>query len=61
VRGRKRSLTVAARSAQAGSWSVSSLCRLLADSGDQQTLTPAELKKKYGWKNDPERVRLLGK
>jgi hypothetical protein len=27
--------------------------------GGQETLTPAEFEKKYGWKNDPERARLL--
>ena len=25
----------------------------------QETLTPEEFAKKYGWKNDPERVRLV--
>ncbi len=29
--------------------------------GVQHTLTLAEFAKKYGWKNDPERVRLIGK
>jgi len=28
------------------------------DSGEQLTLTPAEFAEKYGWKNDPEKVRL---
>jgi hypothetical protein len=27
----------------------------------QATLPPAAVAKKYGWKNDPERVRLAGK
>ncbi len=29
--------------------------------GVQHTLTPAEFATKYGWKNDPEKVRLVGK
>ncbi len=28
------------------------------DDGVQHTLTPADFAAKYGWKNDPERVRL---
>jgi hypothetical protein len=31
------------------------------DDGGQVTLTPEEFAQKYGWKNDPERVRLTGK
>jgi len=27
----------------------------------QETLSPAEFAKRFGWKNDPERVRLTGK
>ena len=26
----------------------------------QETLTPEEFSKRYGWKNDPSRVRVLG-
>jgi len=29
---------------------------VLLDSGEQQTLTPAEFAKRYGWKNDPGKV-----
>ena len=32
----------------------------LAD-GSQVTLTPAEFAQRFGWKNDPEKVRLVGK
>ena len=31
------------------------------DDGAQHTLTPAEFATRYGWKNDPEKVRLPGK
>jgi hypothetical protein len=27
--------------------------------GTTETLTPAEFEQKYGWKNDPEKVRLM--
>jgi hypothetical protein len=33
---------------------------VLSDQGEE-TLTPDEFAKKYGWQNDPEKVRLLGK
>jgi len=29
---------------------------VLLDSGEQQTLTPAEFAKRYGWKNDPSKA-----
>jgi len=32
----------------------------LTDKGEQLTLTPEEFSKKYGWKNDPEKVSLTG-
>jgi hypothetical protein len=31
---------------------------VVTDTG-QETLTPAEFAQKYGWKNDPEKVRLI--
>jgi hypothetical protein len=31
---------------------------VLTSDGPQETLTPAEFARKYGWKNDPERARL---
>jgi hypothetical protein len=31
---------------------------VLTEDGRQETLTPVEFEKKYGWKNDPERARL---
>jgi hypothetical protein len=27
----------------------------------QETFTPEEFEKKFGWKNDPARVRLIGR
>jgi hypothetical protein len=30
------------------------------DDGRQETYTPAEFQKKYGWKNDPAKAILLG-
>jgi hypothetical protein len=30
------------------------------EAGPQQVLTPAEFEKQYGWKNDPEKVKLAG-
>jgi len=32
---------------------------VLTESGEQLTLTPAEFTARYGWKNDPEKVRLV--
>ena len=29
------------------------------DDGVQHTLTPAEFAEQYGWKNDPEKVKLI--
>jgi hypothetical protein len=29
------------------------------ESGEHITLTPVEFEKKYGWKNDPKKARLL--
>ena len=34
---------------------------VLTDDGRQEILTPAEFAKQYGWKNDPEQVRLPGR
>ncbi len=31
------------------------------EDGRQETLTPKQFAKKYGWKNDPERVELTRK
>ena len=31
----------------------------VTDAGVQETLTYEEFSKKYGWKNDPEKVKLL--
>jgi WD40 repeat protein len=33
----------------------------LRDDGSSETLSPAEFAEKYGWKNDPDKVRLLAK
>jgi hypothetical protein len=30
----------------------------LTEEGEQITLTPEEFRQRYGWKNDPSRVRL---
>ncbi|NUQ61628.1 MAG: protein kinase [Pirellulales bacterium] len=32
---------------------------VLTDSGEQLTLTPEEFAKRYGWKNDPQKVQLV--
>jgi hypothetical protein len=32
---------------------------VLTEDDEQITLTPAEFEQRYGWKNDPSKVRLL--
>ncbi len=34
---------------------------VLTDDGRQEMLTPAEFEQKYGWKNDPDKARLIEK
>ncbi len=37
------------------------VCVVLTEDGHQETLPPAEFEQKYGWKNDPDKVRLAAK
>jgi WD40 repeat protein/serine/threonine protein kinase/formylglycine-generating enzyme required for sulfatase activity len=45
-----------------GSWRIDEhlVYVALTDDGRQETYTPAEFQKKYGWKNDPAKAILLG-
>jgi hypothetical protein len=37
------------------------VCVVLTEDGRQETLTTTAFAHKYGWKNDPDKVRLAGK